>query len=355
MWLIALFFLFLLVIGLLFWAGSRSKNACHAYRRRRHRHPSSSPSSPSVYIPPPGGLLGSDVPVKAVYLGYSQGVSSIDITVRAAADAGFNLIVLAFWMGPEIGTDPFSAASYWQQLSSSARTAAIEQAHSVGARVIISAGGAGYQSYPINGGAAFGSGAAAFALQYDLDGVDFDFENLTTAFGTPSGMDKAATLAWMRDANSAARASLGSGRLITHAPQAPYFNVEFAFGYRDFIIAAPQPSVDLLLIQYYNQGMTYLTYNTQFIDNSSFHPDTTIRDLILATIPASKLVIGRLTQARDGDAATWIDPATLGAWFVQAASDPQVNNWKTGFSTWQWHQNGDGSPSSPEFLHAVYP
>ncbi len=241
MWLIGLFFLFLLIIvGLLFWAGSRSSNNNNNGRnkRRRHHRPSS-PSSSSVYVPPAGGLLGSDVPVKAVYLGYGQGVSSIDTTVRAAADAGFNLIVLAFWMGPEVGTDPYSAAWYWQQLSASARTAAIEQAHSVGARVILSAGGAGYQSYPINGGAAFGSGAAAFAIQYDLDGVDFDLENFTSTFSTPSGMDKAATLDWMRDANSAARAALGAQRLITHAPQAPYFNIEFAFGYRDFMITAP--------------------------------------------------------------------------------------------------------------------
>lgn len=305
----------------------------------------------------PGHLGTDEFPVKAVYLGYSSGVSSIANTIRTAVDAGFNLINLAFWMGPSTGVDPYSAAYYWSLLSASDRSSTIEYAHSHGANVIVSAGGAGYNAYPSGGGTAFGQGAAQFALNNSLDGVDFDFENFTTAFGTPlSGLNKQQTIQWMLDANSAARALLGSSRFITHAPQSPYFNVEFSYGYRDFYLSSsPTPSVDLFLIQYYNQGATYLNYDSQFINNDNFHPGTAVAQLITTGFPANKIVIGRLTQPGDGSANSWIDPATLGQWFTTAKTDSRTHNWTTGFSTWQWHAQGDGSPSSPQFVAAVYP
>lgn len=298
--------------------------------------------------------LGIDIPIKAVYLGYAANVSDIVTTVTAAADAGFNIILLAFWMGPTIGVDPYSAAYYWSLLPSTTQQSLMQTIHAKNAFVLVSAGGAGYNDYPVDGAAAFGQGAAIFSVQNNLDGVDFDFEHFTSTFGTGSGMNKTQTLAWLQLVNSSARTILGDDRFITHAPQSPYFNIEFAYGYLDLMTQDPVPSIDHLLIQYYNQGATYLTYDTQFIDNSSYHPGTTILDLLNAGIPKQQLVIGRLTQAADGQAASWIDPTTLGQWFVTAATDSRVL-WKTGFSTWQWHSNGDGTPSSPAFITAVYP
>jgi Glycosyl hydrolases family 18 len=307
----------------------------------------------------PKHLLGTTVPFKAVYIGYAAGVSAIDATVEAAASAGFNLIILAFWMGPGVGADPYSALWYWQQLSQGARNAAITFVHNLGARVMLSAGGAGYTAYPHDGAAAFGQGAANLALGLGLDGVDFDMENLTNAFGTPSGLDKAQTIQWLTDATSAAASILGGSRIVTHAPQAPYFNQEFAYGYLQFMLQSTSNQI-YAAVQYYNQGGAapggaYGTYDEQFIANPNYHPGTAIAELVAAGLPVEKLIIGRLTQPGDGDPNTWISPSTLGQWFAEAATDPQTNNWMTGFSTWQWHQNGDGTPSSPAFLAAVYP
>jgi hypothetical protein len=298
------------------------------------------------------GRGGMPSPLKAVYVGYSN-VSNIDGIVREATDAGFNLIVLAFYMGPETGTDPYSAAWYWQQLSTDQRKAAMKYANERGARVIVSAGGAGYTSYPANGAAAFGSGAAQFALLHDLDGVDMDFENFTTAFGTPSGLNKAQTIQWLTDATAAARELLGVERLITHAPQSPYWNVEFAYGYLDWWLSGGNELTTAILMQYYNQGSgAYPTYESQFVSNN-FHPGTAVAQLISAGVAGNKIVVGKLTQPGDGDPATWIDPATLGTWFQQAATDTRTGNWATGVSTWQWHASG--SPTSLQFLSAVYP
>lgn len=301
-------------------------------------------------------LFGEDTPVKAVYMGYAAGISSIVSTVKAAVDAGFNLIVLSFYMGPSVGADPFSAAYYWNLLSDADKVSTMSYAHAAGAKVIVSAGGAGYNAYPANGAAAFGQGAAQFATNNHLDGVDFDFENFTTAFGTPiSNLNKTDTIAWITLATSTARNSLGPQAIITHAPQSPYFNQEFSYGYRDFMLQTPTPEIDLLLIQFYNQGQAYTTYDKQFINNDTFHPGTAVAQLITTGIPASQIVVGKLTQPGDGDSVTWLDPTTMGQWFAQAATDSRTHNWKTGFSTWQWHANGDGSPSSQAFLVAVYP
>lgn len=306
---------------------------------------------------PDGGgaqALGAGVaPVKAVYLGYAD-VSPADVAVRAAADAGFNLILLAFWMGPSTGADPYGALWWWSQLSPTARQSTVDYVHSKGGRILLSAGGAGYTAYPASGAVAFGQGAAAFANANLLDGIDFDFENFTSSFGTPtSGLNKAQTIQWMTDATNAGRSALTSTyATITHAPQSPYWNVEFVYGYLDFWTQTPQPNVDLFLIQFYNQGAgAYLTYEQQFINDDNYHPGTAVAQLIAAGLPADKIVIGKTTQP--GDGSTWLDPNTLHQWVERAQTDPAAHLWHTGISTWQWHASG--TPTSAQFLNTVYP
>ena len=70
--------------------------------------------------------------------------------------------------------------------------------------------------------ATFGTDVASFAVLNTFDGVDFDMENLATGCigGTMTGPD---TVNWLTVATLAARRVLGSDRLLSHAPQAPYF------------------------------------------------------------------------------------------------------------------------------------
>jgi hypothetical protein len=66
----------------------------------------------------------------------------------------------------------------WSSLGAPARTAAVAYAHSKGAVVMLSAGGS--TESPYTGDAkAYGTAAATEAVNLDLDGVDFDLENLS--------------------------------------------------------------------------------------------------------------------------------------------------------------------------------
>ena len=306
---------------------------------------------------PPDQTSFVDMPVKAVYLGYNN-VSDIKSTITQALDYGYNLIILAFWIDPSTGVDPFSAADYWSKLSPTDQVALSNQALTQKARIIVSAGGSTYSDYS-SPAEDFGSGAATFARDNNLHGVDFDLENLSANGSLP-------TAQWIVDATVAARNILGVNATITHAPQAPYFGIEFDYIYRDvydqLVTSGRADLINYFLIQYYNQGSdpascAYKTYEDQFLDNSC-HPNTTIKDLINPVttthiaIPKEKVVIGKLMQPGDGSAATWVDPSIIGTWITQAKNDPAVQNWNTGISTWQW--NTTGSPNAQEWIDDIF-
>jgi hypothetical protein len=166
-------------------------------------------------------------------------------------------------------------------------------------------------------------------------------------------MTKAQTIAWLTDATVAARSLLGPSALLSHAPQSPYFSApEFASGYLDFYLASPN-LVDVYFIQWYNQGATYLNYASQFINNDNYHPGTAVAQLVSRGLPVEKIVVGKLTQPSDGQAASWVPPATIGSWVQEALNDPAVHFWHTGVSTWQF--NASGEPTSQSWLSQIYP
>jgi chitinase len=293
--------------------------------------------------------------VKAVYMAYKdlQSLGSIDTTIKRTIDYGYNLIILAFWINPTTGVDPYSAADLWSKLSQTQQLDTINYAHDHGAQIIVSLGGSTYNGYTVNGGYSYGTAGANFALANNLDGVDFDFEGFTNTFGTTTGMNKSQVIQFLTDATIAARNVLGSNATITHAPQSPYFNIEFDNGYYDFYIQTPHPPLDYFLIQYYNQGDTYKTYQTQFINNDNFHPNTAIAQLISRNIPKEVIVMGKLTQQNDGQAVSWVDPETIHSWVETSANDPQTQNWTTGVSTWQFNLTGE--PTSQRWIQTIYP
>lgn len=314
------------------------------YKKNHHSHHHHHPTS-----------LSSTKIIKAVYMAYRdlQSLGSIDTTIKSAIDFGYNLIILAFWIDQSTGADPYSAADLWTKLSQSQRLDTIAYAHARGANIIVSLGGSTYNGYTINGGSAYGTAGANFALMYNLDGVDFDFEGFTNTFGTTTGMNKSQVIQFLTDATNTARSILGPNAIITHAPQSPYFNIEFANGYYDFYMQTPHPPLNYFLIQYYNQGATYLTYQQQFINNDNFHPLTAIAQLITRGIPKEVIVMGKLTQATDGQAASWVSPETIHSWVEIAVNDPGAYNWSTGVSTWQFNLTGD--PTSQQWIQTIYP
>jgi len=292
------------------------------------------------------------LPIKAVYIGYKNiTAATIADTIKTAADYGYNLIVLAFWIDPDIGVDPYSAMDFWSKLSNTDKQSTLDYIHAKNAKLIASLGGSSYTKYPANGGSVYGTAGAQFAKNNLLDGVDFDMENFTNTFGTPSGLDKSQTIQWLTDATNAARAILGADAIISNAPQSPYFNVEFANGYFDFYMQPVTPPIDFFLCQFYNQGNTYNTYETQMINCDNFHPNTAVAQLISRGIPTTKIVVGRLMIASDGDPSGYVGPDVIGQWVKQAATDPNVYYWNTGISTWQWN----GNDISKNWIDTIYP
>ena len=61
-------------------------------------------------------------------------------------------------------------------------------------------------------------------LANNLDGLDLDLENFSPGISYPqAGLLSSQVMTWLTDVSVTARSLLGSGRLLTHAPQAPYF------------------------------------------------------------------------------------------------------------------------------------
>ena len=132
-------------------------------------------------------------PVKGVYLldGYTGGV---DQTVISAVAQGYNMILISFLTTAGLA----GACRDWQLLNSSARSTAVEYAHSNGAVLLLSVGGANdmpYDSDPVY----YGQRAAWWANELSLDGVDFDLENVEVG-------------AWQR--SSAVPAACGASALL---------------------------------------------------------------------------------------------------------------------------------------------
>lgn len=308
------------------------------------------PTGP-VFIPPSPAINSA---LKGIYIGYNNllDLGTFDVTVMTVINYGYNLIILPFWIDNTIGVDPFSGAYYWSLLSQTVQKNVRAYANSVGAKIILSLGGSTFNrdgnGYTVGGGTAYGTNGANFAKANNFDGVDFDFENLQITSLTQTQL-----IQFMTDATNAAKTILGSNSLITHAPQSPYFNIEFNNIYLNFYKQTPTPPINYFLIQYYNQGATYLDYETQFINDDIFHPNTAIAQLISRGIPKNIIVLGKLTQMKDGAADSWVPPATIHQWIVQSANDPATFNWNTGVSTWQF--NLTGIPTSQQWISTIYP
>ena len=163
------------------------------------------------------GYPTAPAPLKVVYIDWRDvNWNDMSVTVRAACAQGWNLIILSFWMG---SAGPVDAALTWSTSPAANRAAALHYCHSVGALVGLSAGGSTDMPYGTSA-ASYGSNAAAFMLASGLDALDFDMENFgpgLTAQGTSDA------ISWLVTTTQAARAAIGPGPLIMHAPQAPYF------------------------------------------------------------------------------------------------------------------------------------
>jgi len=275
-------------------------------------------------------------PLKALYIDQGINWNNPATTFKSVVDAGYNLVILAF----VVSGKPYDAAAAWDQLTSSVQNETIAYAHSKGARITVSAGGSTDSPYNTFTGTQYGQAVANWAKARHLDGVDFDLENFGPGF-TAGSHNAAESIAWVASATNAAREILGASATITHAPQPPYFGASngFADGYTQIYKQAP--SIDFLLVQYYNNGPA-TTYADIFTNGGG-----SVKEIASYGIPLSKIVVGKPVNSNDAGGG-YVTASSLHSIFTQAKSDL---GWDAGVMGWQWH---DGTTNA-NWIKAIYP
>lgn len=304
----------------------------------------------------PSSGAGNSFAWKAIYMGYDN-TETIDIQILNALYFGFNLIVLAFWLPSTSAPDPFSALDKWQALSGTTKAFILNTAHTLGAKITMSIGGATETTtvYTLNP-ATLATTACNYAIAQTLDGVDWDLEGIFLGFSTAT-LTSAQLLTWMQTLNTTSRTVLTNTRIISHAPQSPYLCpawVGASNGY--YQVYANNPDIDILLVQYYNQTIQYNSYTTIFRVGPTDFPLSAVEEIHNFTIPIPlvKIVVGGYLQNITTDTGF---PASLPNiplqwrnWINQAFAD---FGWNAGMMVWQYHSTG--APTAQTWVQTIFP
>ena len=278
-------------------------------------------------------------PVKAVYIDWRDvDWNKPDVTLKAAVDAGFNVIFLAFYL--LTGATDFAQA--WASLPAADRLASMQYAHSKGAVVLLTVAGSTVSPYYLNA-TSYATTISRYALAFNYDGVDYDLENLEWGC-TYDGKSAGQVVTWLSTLTTTTRSLLGPLRLITHSPQAPYFGTSAnpftgnrANACYTALHAATAPAVNWFNVQFYNQGETcYLSYKTLFTASDTWQciAGTAVSELVRAGLPLSRLVVGK-PISEDAAGGGYVTASALRDMLVTA---DQQGLAPAGVSTWDWQE-----------------
>lgn len=274
-------------------------------------------------------------------------------SITGAADAGFNVIILAFYM--HTGSSDFLQA--WEGLNETEKQSTVETLHGKGASLIVSfGGGADADPYVVDAYSA-GYSFGQYAKSQYLDGFDFDLENFDQGF-TVDGNSAEWTIEFCINITRGASDGFGPGAIITHAPQSPFFGAIGATntwaGPSGGYTAVYNGISDILSffnVQFYNQGNScYVSYNSLFNDGNAEGcglPGSSVSEINQAGVPLSAIIVGKPVHSGDaGDG--WVDGNTLNQWFSQAS---QSLGWNGGIMGWEWTDDG----TTTSWLQSIYP
>ncbi|NES64528.1 MAG: hypothetical protein F6K24_04295 [Okeania sp. SIO2D1] len=270
------------------------------------------------------------------------------------AQGSTNEIIISFW------TETYGAngaAAEWVRGENGAfgdTEVAVQRFHDAGMTVLIGAGGANeapVTDHPEDG-RRYGEEVGLFALDYNFDGVDFDIENFPV--GRPD-----TTSEWLAEATRAVK-SVYPDAIITHAPQAPYFqlvggNPNASYGYLELNEKAGD-LIDSYNIQFYNQGNTaYDTYEQLFLDSGTDAPETAVQQIHENGVPLEKIVIGKPISEGDVYNTGYIDAEDIAELISEGISDGLEPG---GVMGWQWksdyERQDDGESPWSEIVSSPY-
>lgn len=286
--------------------------------------------------------------------------------IRKAIDIGYNIINLAFYLStnPSFNSPgPTDIAQVWGNLSKEKQIETINYAHNRGAKILVSAGGATdnnvYKQNPVT----YANNVCNWALNNNLDGVDYDMEQIELGFFIP-GKNSDETYEWFKQLNITSRNILGNNRIISHAPQAPYLSqpghdntwAGKLGGYVKVFDDAKKNGghIDFLNVQFYNQGNAYYSYETIFENGSPNFPFSAINQVAsqglndqIAPVPIDSIVYGTYLQNNDGQG--FHDPEEIKKIMKRAYDEL---HWNAGTMIWLWNTNG--TPTAENWFNTVY-
>ncbi|OCB91529.1 glycoside hydrolase [Sanghuangporus baumii] len=239
---------------------------------------------------------------------------------------GFNVFALSFLLTE----GAFDKAEEWTQLSASQRSTVKSQYADAGIKLIVSVFGS--TDVPTSSGAdptATANTMAAWVKEFDLDGIDVDYEDFN-AINAGDGKAEA----WLTTFTQQLRNQLPQGDFIlTHAPVAPWFSPN-KFGGGAYLTVNENVGglIDWYNVQFYNQGTNeYTTCAGLLTSSSSTWPESALFQIAANGVDLDKLVIGK--PATSGDASNgFIDPETLAGCVSQAKGQ----GWDAGVMVWEF-------------------
>jgi len=254
--------------------------------------------------------------------------------------AGYNVLVLSFLLS----SGAADQAQAWAQKSDSERSTIKGQYSAAGISIIVSLFGS--TETPTTSGADpvdTANKMAAWVKQYNLDGVDVDYEDFQAMNVGDGKAEK-----WLTSFTQQLRTQLPQGSyILTHAPVATWFSPKkFGGGAYLNVNSAVGNLIDWYNLQFYNQGPTeYTTCDNMLTTSSDGWPNSAVFQIAASGVPLSKLVIGK--PATEGDASNgFMSTDTFATCLAQANS----KGWDAGVMVWEfpdanaaWIQNTRGA------------
>ncbi|KAI0766605.1 glycoside hydrolase family 18 protein [Trametes elegans] len=272
-----------------------------------------------------GELVTRATPAAPHWVLYSDKfVSGTTGPPATSAITGFNTFLLSFWLTE----GAWDKAQEWTTLTAAQRATVKSQYAAAGIKLLVSAFGS--TDTPTSSGndpVGTANSIAAWVKQYNLDGVDVDYEDF-------NAMNGGTAENWLISFTRQLRSQLPAGDyIITHAPVAPWFTPNRYPGGGYLKVHQQVGSlIDWYNVQFYNQGASeYTTCAGLLTSSSSAVPNSAVFQIIASGVPANKVVIGK--PANTGDASSgYMAPATLAGCVAQAKSQ----GWTSGVSTWEY-------------------
>jgi chitinase len=268
----------------------------------------------------------NSVPAAPRFVIYSDKfVSGITGPPPVAQVKGYNVFALSFLLL----SGPADKAVEWTWLTAAQRASVLSEYHNAGIQIIVSAFGS--TDAPTSSGAdpvATANNIANFVKQFQLDGVDVDYEDFN-AFNRGDGSAER----WLISFTTQLRSQLPSGSILTHAPVAPWFSkAKFPAGGYLAVHQSVGNLIDWYNVQFYNQGTSEYTTCAGLLNTaSSTWPNSALFQIAASGVPQSKLVIGKPATA--GDASNgFMSTSTL----AQCAQQAKNQGWNAGVMVWEF-------------------